>query len=614
MRGPALLATALAALAGCGGDGARLRLAPTNAGPCGHPDDARTILVTPLGDFLASRRALDTDAAVTLADLPAATRSFAVEILGAGGQTAAIGRTAPFQLDALADGDTIPIAMAPPDGMCPAGTLTTPRDRARIARVGDGVLVVGGAAPASAERYDPATETTTAIPLPTGFGGDAGVVGAALAALPDGRAVLIGGPRPGFAIYEPGRGFAAATLLTELRAHHVAIALDDRRVLVAAGCGVVGEDGACEAGDARLNARIVDLVTGEVAPGPPLAVARLDGDGVLEIDAAGRASVLLTGGLDTAGAPVTAAERIFLDGGASQILPGAGAALARLDSGAALTAFAPPGTAPSGAGAVVVPGGAAVRPTPTAPARAGAVLVTQDDGLVLGLGGGAPLRYRPSQHDWRVLADPGVALAGAPAALRWDDGTVLVFGGRDGGGAPSAAVWRFRPRLLGPFAGALAVVPGDADADPPLTPLDPAAIDRSGGWLLGGAAPSWAIVGGPTGGVLRVELSADVPATGVAILTGFVDPAHHDRLAIVPGQPILLEEVRGGVATTRCRGQAAGPAGPTAIAVELDGASVRVVAGGAIALTCTQDDRARGRVGVAALGEAVAIESIAIGR
>ncbi len=615
MRVPGLLACVACACAACGGDdGARLRLAPTNAGPCGHPDDARTILVTPLGDFLAGRRAIEVGAAVTLADLPATTRSLAVEILGSGGELVAIGRTAPLVLDALADGDTIPIAMAPPDGMCPAGLLGQPRDRARIARVGDGVLIVGGAATASAELYDPATETAVAVMLPPGFTGPSAVVGAALAALPDGRAVLIGGPRPGFAIYEPGRGFTAATLLTEVRAHHVALALDDRRVLVAGGCGVVSDDGACEPGNARLDARIVDLITGELAFGPTLTQARLDGVGAIEVEPGPRRTALLTGGVDAAGVAVTSAERLALDGGSGATIAGAGAALARLDSGVYLTAFGPDG-APRGGGAILPLGGATAHATPTPPARGGAVLVTQDDGLVLALGGGAPLRYRPSQDDWQLLDDPGGAIAGAPAALRWDDGTVLVFGGRDGGGAPTASVWRFRPRLLGPFASALAVVPADGTADPPLTPLDPSAVDRSDGWRLGGAAPSWAIVGGPTGGLLRAELALDVPASGFVLLSSFVDPANFDRMAIVPGQGVALEEIRGGVATTRCSGGAvAPPAGVTAVQLELASTTLRVAVGGVVVLSCSQDDRVRGAVGIGSLGGAVAIESITIGR
>lgn len=614
MRRPGLLACVLAgaACAACGGDGARLRLAPTNAGPCGHPDDARTILVTPLGDFLAGRRAIEVGGAVELADLPAATRSLAIEILGAGGEVRAIGRTAPLVLDALADGDVIPIAMAPPDGMCPAGALLAPRDGARIARVGDGVLVVGGG-DASAELYDPATETSVAVPLPVGFTVPGALVGAALTALPDGRAVLIGGPRPGLAIYQPGAGFTMATLLTEVRAHHVALALDDRHVLVAGGCGVVSEAGACEAGNARLDARVLDLDSTEfLEPRIPLTVARLDGTGALELGPDGTRAVLLTGGVDAAGLAVADGERISLDGGAAVVLPGTGAALARLDSGATLTAFGP-ASAPGAAAAVVVPGGATPRATSTIAARAGGVLVTQDDGMVIGLGGGPPIRYRPSQHDWQLVDGDELPIAGAPAALRWDDGSVLVFGGRDGGG-PSAGVVRFRPRLLGPFTGSLAVVPRDGGSDPPLTPLDPAAVDRADGWKLGGPAPSWAIVGGPTGGPLHVDLVVDVPAAGLGLLTGFVDPAQHDRITLVPGQAARLERIRAGAVASQCTGSAVPAAGRVAVAVDNGAATLRVTVGGVAVLACPQVEHARGAIGVAALGAQVAIESIAIGR
>ena len=170
-----------------------------------------------------------------------------------------------------------------------------------------------------------------------------------------------------------------------------------------------------------------------------------------------------------------------------------------------------------------------------------------------------------------------VTIAGAPAAVRWDDGTVLVFGGRDGGGAATAAIWRFRPRLLGPLTGAVTVVPGDGTSDPPLTPLDPSAVDRAAGWVLGGPAPSWAIVGGPSAGTARLDLNVTMPATGLDVLVGFVGPADHDDLVLVPGQAAILERVRAGQRGTLCRGTTVPAAGPSAITVDLAGTSVRAV-------------------------------------
>jgi hypothetical protein len=602
------------AVAGCGGDGAALRLAPIGTGPCGRPTDARALLVTPLGDFAAERRSIELGRAVALAELPADTRAFAVEVIGASGEVAAVGRTAPLELDDFADGDTIGVAMAPPDGVCPAGALTAARDRLQVARVGDGVLVVGGAATASAERYDPATETTAEVPLPAAFTGAIGVVGASLIGLPDGRAVLIGGTRPGYTIYTPGQGFGPATLITETRAHHVGLALDTERVLLAGGCGVVDAVGACEGDNVRRDTRIVTLATGVITAGPPLAIARRDGVGAIERAPDGRRYALLVGGTDDRDQPVTAGERLDLDGGPPLALPGVGAALAALDSGGHLAAFAPAGAAPAAVAAVIVPDGAAPRPTAPPLARTAPVVVTQDDGAVLALGGGTPLRYRPSQHDWQRLADLDAAIGGAPAALRWDDGSILVFGGRGPDGQPTAAVWRFRPRLLGPLAGAITVVPADSGSDPPLAPLDPAAVDRTGGWRLGGAAPSWAIVGGPTAGLARLDATVTVPPAGLAILTGFVDPAERDELVVVPGQPLVWNQHRGGQVSTVCRGPVAPPAGPTTITVELTASSARAALGGAAVLSCPLDERPRGRLGIAARGEPIAIGSIAIAR
>ena len=600
-------------VAACGDDGPRLRLAPIHAGDCGRPAGGRTLLVTPLGDFVGERQAIPLDRVTTLPNLPDGTRGLAVEVLDASARALAIGRTAPLELDALADGDTIPIAMVPPDGLCPAGALTEPRDRAAAVRVGDGVLIVGGSATASAERYDPATETTIALTLPPAFTGPLGVIGAGVAALPDGRAVVIGGVRPGFTIYTPAEGFGAATLLAETRAHHVTLALDERRVLLAAGCSLVDDAGACDGANLRRDTRVVDLITGEVTAGPPLAIARRDGVGALELGVDGRRFVVLTGGTDAAGLALTTGERIALDGGAPIALPGTGAALARLDSGATITAFAPPGTTAATTAAVIVPDGATPRSLPAPMPRLGAVLVTQDDGEVLALGGGLPLRYQPSQHRWDTLRDPGVAIAGAPAALRWDDGTVLVFGGRDGAGA-TAAVWRFRPRLLGPLTGAIDVVPGDSSSEPPLAPLDPAAIERSDGWTLPAGAASWAIVGGPTAGTARLDLALTVPAAGVDVLTGWQDAADHDRLVLVPGQAAQLDRVRGGARTTLCRGATVPAAGDQSIVIELATSSVRVVVAAAVVLTCAVDDRRRGQVGVAARGAPVTVASIAVSR
>lgn len=600
-------------LAACGDEGPRLRLAPIHAGDCGRPANGRTLLVTPLGDFVGERQAIPLDRVTTLPSLPDGTRGLAVEVLDASARALAIGRTAPLELDALADGDTIPIAMVPPDGLCPAGALTEPRDRAAVVRVGDGVLVVGGSATASAERYDPATESTSALALPPAFTGPLGVIGAGVAALPDGRAVVIGGVRPGFTIYTPGQGFGAATLLAETRAHHVTLALDDRRVLLAAGCSVVDVDGACEGGNLRRDTRVVDLLTGEVVAGPPLAIGRRDGVGVLEFGVDGRRFALLTGGTDAAGLAVTTGERIALDGGMPTALPGTGAALAQLDSGATLTAFAPVDTAAVTTAAVIVPGDAAPRALPLPMPRVGAVLVTQDDGAVLALGGGLPLRYTPSQHRWDTLGDPGVTLGGAPAALRWDDGTVLVFGGRDGASA-TAAVWRFRPRLLGPLTGAIDVVPGDGASEPPLAPLDPAAIVRSPGWTLPADAASWAIVGGPTAGTARLDLALTVPAAGVDVLTGWLGVTDHDRLVLVPGQAAQFDRVRDGGRTTLCRGATVPAAGAQDLVIELATSSVRVVVSAAVVLSCAVDDRRRGQVGVAARGAPVTVAAIAVSR
>ena len=93
--------TCAASIAACGGDAPGVRLVPVGDGPCGRPAGARSLLVTPLGEFPSQRRSIALGAPVAFADLPADTRQLAVEVLGDGAEVLAQGKTAPFVLTAF---------------------------------------------------------------------------------------------------------------------------------------------------------------------------------------------------------------------------------------------------------------------------------------------------------------------------------------------------------------------------------------------------------------------------------------------------------------------------------------------------------------------------------
>ena len=603
--------------AGCGEPAPAVRLVPVDRA-CGRVADARALLVTPLGALTADRQLVQAGAPVTLATLPAATRQLAVEVVGEGGVVGAIGKTAPFELDALADGDVLTVAMGAPDGACPAGALVEPRTDALIARAGAQVLIVGGRGAtgplATAELYDPATETSRPVAVPPGLAGGAlGLTGAALAELPDGRVALVGGPQPGLAVFDPATAsFAAPRLTGVARAHHAAIALDARRVLVAGGCAMLMADGGCAPGSGAPATLVIDVEDGHVGTGAALLAARVDPTIVVEPGRDGRRRLVIVGGRDLDGAPITSGQRIDPDSGAVDLIAGLGDAAAVLDSGAILTAFAPAGAPPRAAGAIVVPGLTAARALDGTPARAGARLVTLEDGEVLALGGGPTLRYQPASGTWRALAADGLAIERGAAAVRLAEGTVLVAGG-ERAGVPVTDVVRVRPRLLGPYASAVSVVPGALDSDPALTPLDPARATAVPRWQV--SVGAWAIVGGPVGDDLRLSWTGELPADGASLLFGFVDAGHHARADLVPGRPVALVTVDGGEDTVRCEGAPAPAAGPIVARVEVTAGAAQVLAGGRVLVRCPVSGQPGGRVGVGARGAgAVTIETLAVTR
>jgi len=172
-----------------------------------------------------------------------------------------------------------------------------PRSSHTATRLTDGtVLVTGGYGPGnrylrSAERFDPATETWH----------QAGVMTEARAGhlavpLVDGRVLLIGGVGSGWTflqsaeIYDPATGqFTATGSMAVPRESHVAVRLGDGRVLV-----VGGHAGRREQMVLYASAELYDPVIGRFTPTGSMGTPRHKHDAVLLADG----SVLVTGGAD----------------------------------------------------------------------------------------------------------------------------------------------------------------------------------------------------------------------------------------------------------------------------------------------------------------------------
>jgi hypothetical protein len=621
VRAARAVAALAAGLAACGG-GSRVQLVPLDAVPgstCGRPADLRTVRVVALGDAEPVVAAVALGTTRDLADLPADTRQLTVEVLGAGGALAAIGKSLPFELDALDDGATIPVAMAPPDGFCPVGAMAAARDQPLVVRAGDGALVLGGRAGGapvvSAELYDPRTGRFSPVEVPAAWRD--GFTGVAATTLGDGRVLVTGGAAGAYAIFDPAtRRFERPGTLAQTRAFHAAVALDDDRVLLAGGCAVVDDAPACGPGDADRASLILTLSTGGLADGPAVTGPRVGGTAVLEASGdtlTGAPRVLLAGGTDGSDRFVEFAERVGLDG-ARERVDGAVGLVAPLDAGGVLVAFAPAAAPALSSSSVIVPGRGAVRVASTEGA-AGATLTTLEDGSALAIAGEVTLRYRPESASWRTAALRGEAPAGivGQGAVRLDDGTVLVVGGRDAADA-SAAAFVYRPGLTGPFAGAVTATPdddggGDLADDNALTPLDPARFERDTRWRLTGAegGRSWAVIGGPlvADGVLEATVGTD---DGVTALLGFVDPSRFDAVEVPAGAPARLVRHGAGGLAELCTGSPAPALGAVTLTVSRRGARVVATvtpvgqAAGTTVLDCAAAAPARGRWGLAPVG------------
>jgi len=605
---PAMIALALAA---CGDPAARVALAPLG-GDCARPLGANAVKVTAYTAGGETSRSLALTESVAIADFPADTEQIGIEVIGGGGEVGAAGKSAPLSFGALADGATIPVMMAPPDGFCELAGMTEARAQPLVARAGDGALVVGGIGPtgplSTAEYYDAATTTFSPVEVPAGLADPQGFTGATLAALPDGRIAVIGGPHAAFVVFDPARrAFVTDPALIEAWLFAAAIAVGDQEVLVAGGCSMVTGSGCVP----RLQTLRYQL--GKLSA-PELSVILTDGTRTspqlfdLGIQQGGKRSYLLVGGT---GAP-DPADRFALDDDKAQAVPGSHAQAAVLDGSAVLTAFGDDAAAvPDGTAAVYAPDAAVFRGIASAPAQQGTRLVALEDGRVVGLGGdpmGQVLTYDPTRDAWTLAMPASQAQTGPltqPSLARLGDGTILVVGG-----AVSQRAWLYRPSLVGPASGSVTAIPSEVGRGVVTAP-DPATVTRTvnpPGWQLAtpdGATMARALVGGPRMAVGSVRASVQVASGGVALIAQQTAPGQAIVAELAPGAAPRLVRIAAGTEHVVCSASTAetfDPATPVTLQLAVSDRDARLRVGDREVLACALVATDRGAWGIASLG------------
>ncbi len=620
----ALLALVLGT--GCGDQPAHVRLAPVPLPvSCGRPKNATGIRITAYTATGEITRAVGLSETVDLADFPSTTEQLGAEVVVGGGVAGAIGKTAPLAFGDLEDRATIPIVMAPPNGFCEtAGFLTVPRRAPLVARAGEGVLIVGGRDAAgnwlgSAEYYDPATSTFTAVEVSDVLGAS-GFAGASLATLPDGRVAVSGGPQPVITIFDPVTRRFGESVLIKSRAFHTSIALGGDQLLLAGGCMDVAS-GTCS-GLMLNSSQIYDAKqVADGTQGPTLRIARIGATpielGVLDD---GTRWYVLAGGTAPPSADATGAD--LISDADSVAITGVHAQVAALDGGAVLSAFGPDSDPPNQAASVLAPGATTARATALATPLTGARLVTLEDGRVAGFGGdpsGHVVVYDPTIDRWEPSLPPadshGPGALGAPSLIRLADGTVLVFDGA----TASQSAYIFRPSLVGPNAGSTTVVPGDTATV--LTVPDPDTVVRSPAWeLVATGDLARALVGGPRIATGSVRASVRVRLGGVALIADQTSPAQLLVGELSEGAKARIVRHAGGMTRVLCTGSSVAAFDPNLAVtprLEVSGTTAHLFrdANEEVA-SCDVGTVERGSWGVAALGPGsrVAVDTVTVAR
>ena len=631
----------VALLAACGDPPARVRLVPVDLGTCGKPSRAR---VTTMRVIAYARDGehpqavpLDGSGAVSLSDVPANTEQLGV-VLSSGSQDLAEGKSAPLDFESLPNGTAIPVAVLPVGGFCAVMPMSVPRVAPKLARAGDGVLVVGGTAGGSqistAEYYDRTTGRFSDVQVPTDLA-PLGFEGAALTELADGK-VLITGPQHVALTFDPvTRTFIRGNpdypdSFGEVRAFHAAAALDATRVIVAGGCrGIAGD--ACDtpiAATYRYDIRELVDETKRI-DGPTLGSATQDDAQLFDLGTQldGTRRMVLAGSRSS---PETA-ERIDPESArlATEI-SGFHAQVAPLDGGALLTALEPDGSTQTGAAGVLPPEGTAVVPVALFAQRPdGARLVALEDGSVLAAGGDANgdlWRYDPTTDGWNALPAPpsesnpaAAPVIDAPALARLADGSILVLGGTIAG-QPSSSAWLYRPSLVGPSSGLVEADRGGAGV---LVPSDPSTVSRPPGVFFeltspGDALTARALVGGPRTIAGSVKALVQVRTGGVALVAQQLGPGRALVGELLPGQRARITRL-GVMPAPSCTGRtvpAFDPNGETNIGLAVTGQTATLSVAGTALVSCDLSSDPgigdRGSWGIAADGAAAKVDVVAI--
>ena len=644
MRNVVVAATGVAVAIGlgCSAPHRTLALAPTLPG-CAATTTVNTVRVTAQGDFppQATLTAAASPSSPVRLALPRATRDLAVEGFGPTGLTA-FGRTPTLSLDSEPSGQ-LGVAYGPPDGVCATGAMQVARAAHRATTLADGtVLITGGVdlsdGPAQpVELYDPRTASFRL----TGATIDRrAVLLHAAVALGDGGALVSGGAGSDGNGAPSGIAFAGATrfdgqgallgnarlLVGGARAGHSATVLGDGRVLLAGGCAEL-DSGGCRAGATLASTEIYDPKADRFTAGPPLARARHGHDAVLR----GDGSVLLVGGRGEGGGALPA-EMVDPDEPRSFDAGLASGAALGLPTGSVLVVG---GTAaPDGAVSLWLSPQEAPLPLPALPEpRRAPTLTLLDDGAVLIAGGGAATL---ALYDGRAAVS---LVAAAPfsvrdqAAARLADGTVLLSGGSDAGGTPTAGAVVYFHSPLSPWA-SLPPLTLDAASDPYL----PRRPDRAaaGGGQLEVAAAAASGDGRPAelalvAGMQVADFTFDLlggrrGAAGAALILGWQSEAAYAFVVVEPGRVVELWAVssprRGQSLATPiagCQGQplpdGALPDGDlAALQVSWRAGTLVVGVAGVTLLRCRPPALPRGGVGVGALHGTVVFDNLALTR
>jgi hypothetical protein len=611
-----------------------VRLVPLG-GACGQPVGGNLVKVTAYATSGERSQSVALDETLAIADFPADTEQLGVEVIIGGGAIGAAGKSVPLPFDALADGATIPVFMAPPDGFCEVGGLTEPRAQPLVARAGAGVLVVGGVGPlgplSTAEYYDPATAMFSPVVVPQVLVDDAqGFAGAALATLPDGRVALIGGPHDAFVVFDPqARAFATDPALIEPRAFHAALATGDQEVIVAGGCsGVAASQCSGLPRHQVVRYRLNKISAPEPTALLPMGSVRIgaqlfDLGGQLD----GRHRYLLAGGSGDPGL----ANRFTLDPDElATALPGGHAQPVALDGGAVLTAFGDdaPVTPADNPAAVYAPDASAAYPIARPPDTRKLVrLIALEDGRVVGFGGdplGGVLTYDPTRDAWasRLPASPDQpGPLASPSLVRLADGAVLVIGG-----SVSPRVWLYRPSLVGPASGSVIAIPAGDGGRGVLTAPDPSTVTRAAAppaWLLtapGDALTARALVGGPRMATGSVHAIVHVRAGGVALIAQQTAPGQAIVAELAAGQPPRIVQLDAGTARLVCSRPPAlaafDPATAVTLRLSISDRDARLSIDDREVLACDLVATDRGAWGIAALGTGaqLAVDSVTVAR